>query len=390
MSERMKMSSKRIGVLAICAGLMATPAAAADYDASAQIDAYATLVYTTYKASYDEALKLRSAIDTLLADPTDANLKSAKAAWIASREPYGRTEAFRFYDGPIDFYDADSGEEGPEALLNSWPLNEAYIDYVEGNPESGIIFDPSIEITPVSLAEDNQMDDEADVSTGYHAVEFLLWGQDMNADGPGNRPVSDFAPGESDNERRRAYLEAATDLLIQNLSTLVDAWKPGADNYAAEFKAMDQKEALQKMMTGMATLAEFELASERMSVALDSGYQEDEHSCFSDNTHRDLIANADSVRNVYFADYGSYDGAGLNELVAEIDPALNDKMVTQFQATDAAINAIPHPFDQVLVQEKGSADRQKVETAISALQAEAATIKEIGQRLGIDVIVVTE
>ena len=75
-------------------------------------------------------------MDAFLADPNETTLAAAKEAWLAAQEPYGQTEAYRFYGGPID--DAD----GPEPLLNAWPLDEAYVDYVEGAPEAGIINSP--------------------------------------------------------------------------------------------------------------------------------------------------------------------------------------------------------------------------------------------------------
>lgn len=47
-------------------------------------------------------------------------------------------------------------------------------------------------ISPQLLAEELHMLDgvQANVATGYHAIEFLLWGQDLNGTNPGagNRP----------------------------------------------------------------------------------------------------------------------------------------------------------------------------------------------------------
>ena len=82
-----------------------------------------------YEASLDSATELDAAIDAFLADPTEETLEAAKQAWLAARDDYGLTEAFRFYGGPID-----NETDGPEGLINAWPLDEVYIDYVEGDP----------------------------------------------------------------------------------------------------------------------------------------------------------------------------------------------------------------------------------------------------------------
>ena len=141
---------------------------------------------------------LADAIDALLADPTDATLAAARKAWVDARPAYTMTEAFRFYDGPI---------EALEGEINAWPINEAFIDYVVGAPTSGIINDPDIEISLVKLMINNAASDESDVTLGWHAIEFLLWGQDESATGPGDRPVSDYIAGQGNNDRRRAIPE---------------------------------------------------------------------------------------------------------------------------------------------------------------------------------------
>ena len=97
------------------------------------METYADIVYASYQDSLTTATTLKEEVDAFFADPNEDTLQTAKDAWLAAQEPYGQTEAYRFYGGPID--DAD----GPEPLLNAWPLDEAYVDYVEGAPEAGII-----------------------------------------------------------------------------------------------------------------------------------------------------------------------------------------------------------------------------------------------------------
>ena len=152
----------------------------------AAVEHYAAGVHAAYAASLASATELDEAIDAFVADPTDDTLAAAKDAWLAARDDYGLTEAFRFYGGPID-----NEEDGPEGLINAWPLDEAYIDYVEGDPAAGIINDPDAypTIDAELVTSLNEQGGEANISTGWHAIEFLLWGQDLSADGPGARPV---------------------------------------------------------------------------------------------------------------------------------------------------------------------------------------------------------
>jgi putative iron-regulated protein len=190
---------------------------------------YADVVHETYSMSLASATEMGAAIDALAADPTDANLAAAKDAWLAARDDYGLTEAFRFYGGPIDAVDT-----GPEGLINAWPLDEAYIDYVEDAPESGVVNLPDEypTIDADLLVSLNEAGGETNISTGWHAIEFLLWGQDLSTDGAGARPVTDFTTSPNA-DRRVAYLTVASDLLVGHLQSLVDAWAPDVEDNSA-------------------------------------------------------------------------------------------------------------------------------------------------------------
>ncbi|MEM6868636.1 MAG: imelysin family protein [Cyanobacteria bacterium P01_C01_bin.121] len=368
----------------------AAPLLAQGDDLTPYVESYAELVYRTYSSAKADAVTMQRAITAFLINPNAETHQAAKAAWTEARQSYLQTEAFRFYEGPIDFVDPETGKEGPEGRINAWPMNEAFIDYVQGKADSGVINDPSFEISVANILENDQVSDEADVTTGWHAIEFLLWGQDFNADGPGERSYEDFVSGKGNNNRRREYLNLVTNQLIDDLTFLETEWQPGSDNYRAEFVAQDPQETLGKVLTSLATLSAFEMASERMAVSLDSGDQEDEHSCFSDTTYQDFVFNAAGIRNVYFADYGDYQGTGLDELLASIAPDLNQQMIAALDQTQTNIGQISTPFDQVLASATGSEERAVVESAIVALEDQAELIVEVGSALGVEAEILAE
>jgi putative iron-regulated protein len=284
---------------------------------------------------------------------------------------------YRFYDGPID-----NPDTGPEGQINSWPLDEVYIDYVAGSPTGGIINNTAMfpAITKQVIADANTVGAEENVSAGYHAIEFLLWGQDTNPNGPGARPHTDYLPGAANHDRRGQYLKLTAELLVDDLQAVVDAWKDGAE-YPADLAA-DPKEGLRRILQGMGSLGGAELSGERMTVALENRDQEDEHSCFSDNTHRDLHNNALAIQNVYLGRYGSIDGPGLDEIVRSRDPALADKLAQQLSASIAAVDAIPPPFDTAIMNDAG---RATVLAAVRALQDQTETLVEVATLFGIQI-----
>lgn len=346
------------------------------YDASAEIVGYVGLVHDSYRNAADAAVQMEAAIAALLEQPGEETLSAARQAWIAARPAYLVTEAFRFYDGPI---------ETLEGRLNAWPLNEAYIDYVEGDPKAGLI-NSSAPLDLSSINSVDQRDDEADVTTGWHAIEFLLWGQDLSADGPGARPVTDFAPGTASGDRRREYLRIVTRQLVSDLEALAAVWSPDGI-YPRTFLALPQREAIGRMLNGAAILAAYEFMSERLTVALDSGDQEDEHSCFSDTTKQDFVFDLAGVKGVWTGIAAGVERPGLAGLVRRIDAATADRVDALLADAEAKVAALGDPWDRVLASPAGSPERSVAEEAATALQALGDGFEAAGQKLGVVVLI---
>jgi putative iron-regulated protein len=229
-------------------------------------------------------------------------------------------------------------------------------------------------------------EDDADVSTGWHAIEFLLWGQDSSLETAGIRPAKDYEPINNINNRRRAYLYKVSILLLEHITWLKDQWSDNGEGRKAFLTMPDPGGAI---LTGIATLAGFELSAERIATALDSGDPEDEHSCFSDQTHNDVRANFNGIKNVYL-------GSGLNGktfypsvsiFVANKNPNLHKTIIKILNNTSASINNITVPFDKMLSEPKNSSGRQAAEKTVSNLLAFAENIIKAGKDLSWNVII---
>lgn len=391
----------------------AAPAIKADEAAvKAVVKNYADIAEAVYGDSLSTAKALQTAVNALIAKPSEANLKAAREAWLAARVPYSQSEAFRFGNKVVDDW---------EGAINAWPLDEGLIDYVakdyqhaEGNPaaSANIIANTEIqvgedkvdvkEITGEKLASLNEVaGSEANVATGYHAIEFLLWGQDLNGSNPGagNRPYTDYAQGKDCTnghcDRRAAYLKAATDLLVSSLEEMVGNWKSGvADNYRAKLEADTAATNLRKMFFGMGSLSLGELAGERMKVALEANSTEDEHDCFSDNTHHTLYFDAAGIRNVYLGEYKRVDGSvvkgpSLSDLVAKADAQADGTLKTDLDGTQAKMQAIVDRaekdgvhFDQMIAP-ADEADHKIIRDAIASLVKQTGSIEKAAAALGI-------
>ncbi len=381
-------------------------------EAKQVVSHYADMAEAVFSDALSTAQNLQKAVDAFLANPNDDTLKAAREAWLAARTPYSQSEAFRFGNPVVDDW---------EGQVNAWPLDEGLIDYVvpdtaqaQGNPAAtaNIIANTEIQvgedkidvkdITGEKLASLNEVGgSEANVATGYHAIEFLLWGQDLNGTGPGagNRPASDYLVGEGatggHNDRRRAYLKAVTDLLVSDLEEMVGQWKAGvADNYRAKLEAETPESGLRKIFFGMGSLSLGELAGERMKVSLEANSTEDEHDCFSDDTHHTLFYNAKGIRNVYLGEYKRVDGttlsgASLSALLAKADAQADATLKADLADTEAKLQALVDSaekngvhFDQLIAPDNASG-QQMIRDGIAALVKQTGAIEQAAGKLGI-------
>ncbi|MGQ0566431.1 MAG: imelysin family protein [Gemmobacter sp.] len=386
---------------------LAAPALAAD--PAAVVDTYADIAEATYGDSLTTAKALQAAVSALVAAPSPETLAAARTAWLASRVPYQQSEVFRFGNPVVDDW---------EGRVNAWPLDEGLIDYVDAgqiasgeNPLavlnviatptftlSGTEIDATV-ITPALIADTLHEADgiEANVASGYHAIEFLLWGQDLNGTGPGagNRPHTDFAAGADctggNCDRRSAYLVAATDLLVGDLTYMAGVWAEGGEGRAAV--TADPEAGLLMMLTGMGSLSYGELAGERMRLGLMLNDPEEEHDCFSDNTHNSHYFDGVGIRNVYLGRYARVDGTeiagpSLSDLVAATDPGTDARLKTELDASVAALGAVKaaaeggFAYDMMLAP--GNAEGEAlIMGAVNALVTQTASIERAVTALGL-------
>ena len=397
-------------LLSVAAGFFGLSHAVTSPTEQAVLKHYADIAQAGYSDSLITAKMLEKAVDQLVERPTAQNLDIARKAWVASRVPYQQTEVFRFGNPIVDDW---------EGKVNAWPLDEGLIDYVatsygEASDEnnlysaniiankklllSGNTIDIS-DITPALLSDTlHEVDDvEANVVTGYHAIEFLLWGQDLNGTsaGAGNRPVSDFdtvncTGGNCD--RRIQFLQTAVQLLITDLEWMTNQW--GATGEArANIENVESSAGLAVILTGMGSLSYGELAGERMKLGLMLHDPEEEHDCFSDNTHYSHYYDALGVQNVYTGRYlrvngDLLEGPSIADLVLKKNAEADNTLLAKLDSTmdkmqilvDTAING--EAYDQ-MIGSGNSSGNAKVQAAITALTEQTKAIGAVATALGL-------
>ncbi|MEL6522867.1 MAG: imelysin family protein [Pseudomonadota bacterium] len=382
-------------------------------DKAAVLDNYANIALAKYEDSLLTARSLQSAVSDLITTPSAEALEAAKSAWLQARVPYQQTEVYRFGNAIVDDW---------EGKVNAWPLDEGLIDYVDASYGGAtdeneyavlnVIANPSFtlsgetidatNITPEllegSLHEADEV--ESNVATGYHAIEFLLWGQDLNGHGPGagDRPWSDYAVGDActggNCDRRGQYLQAATDLLVSDLEWMVAQWQLGG---AARAELISNEDAgISTILTGMGSLSYGEQAGERMKLGVMLNDPEEEHDCFADNTHNSHFYDALGIRNVYLGSYTRIDGTvvtgeSLSSLVAAADAGVDSELTAKLSATMFEMSemktAAEAGFSYDMMLERGNERGEAlIMGAVNALVDQTRSIERAVAALGVDQI----
>ncbi|WP_341894359.1 imelysin family protein [Ferrovibrio terrae] len=369
---------------------------------AAALKTYGDIAQAVYEDSTSTARVLQKAVQALIAKPSEVTLKAAREAWVAARVPYQQSEVFRFGNPVVDEW---------EGRVNAWPLDEGLIDYVDSgkygeesdeNPlyTANVIANKKLKFGGKSL-DASRIDwkllrklhevggVEANVASGYHAIEFLLWGQDLNGTGPGagNRPWTDYAKQGCTNgncDRRAQYLSVATQLLVEDLAFMAKQW---AAEGAARKALKGGDTAISAMLTGIGSLSYGELAGERMKLGLLLHDPEEEHDCFSDNTHNSHYYNVIGMLNVYGGEYTRVNGSvvkgpALTQLVRATAPELDAEMRTKLKATLDAVTAIKQraeskeAYDQ-MIGDGNAEGNALVQAAIDRLTDQTKTLERV-------------
>ncbi|WP_372880754.1 imelysin family protein [Psychromonas sp.] len=381
-------------------------------------DNYIKMAHAAYADSLATALNLQKKVEALLADPTEQNLNSAKEAYKLARIPYQQSEILR-WDTDITInaeLDRDGGLNSVdewEGQVNAWPLDEQAIDYVKGNKNAGIINQKEgTAISKEYLIAQNGVGGEANVTTGFHAIEFLLWGQDLNGTkaGAGERSVNDFQTDKSglcsaaNCDRRRAYLSVVTQLLVDDLSAMTAEWTEQAANskgtLANNFKTA--KDGLRYMIFAMKAMAIDELASARMHEGLESLDPEQEHDCFSDLSHVAIYYNLQGIRNAFYGGYQTIDGEHITG--ASLADYINQQNPKVFKQFDDALNAIeknmqviynagersePVRFDQIIGQADDAPEKTAAFAAVYQLVDLQSAFNSVEELLSLQALILS-
>jgi len=187
-------------------------------------------------------LELRAQNNEFLEFPSQSLLLQLQGTWNSAHQLFS---ACLIYQQPIPF----SFETTFLTTLNqieSWPIQGGYIDYLQGYEHTGLINDLTVDINLPVLKEQHKLTDSFDVSLGFHALEFILWGDTLE------RSSDDFEASEPDfsnigyetnaKNRRRAYLLAVVSQIDDQVAQLQSRWDSADNSFSSTLSTMTDQQ----------------------------------------------------------------------------------------------------------------------------------------------------
>ncbi len=251
---------------------------------------YLSLASQQFKTTCSNAEQLQASVQLFLTAPSKKTLKETRQHWLSSHNSYIASKLFRTLNikhPELDHSQIDPVKHSLTIRIDQSPMLPGYLDAVKGYPQSGYVFSP-LPIDAETLNNEHQFSDTLYVTLGFHAIEFLLWGE-------GNeqaRTSSDYATltnikenPELPQARRSQLLSLTTQLLSDDLQTQCKEWTNTEGYYPSKLSEKPEEEQNEYIVTSIEQLlSDIQINRAQIKSATEH------HSAFAQSDEQDLQA----------------------------------------------------------------------------------------------------
>ena len=309
---------------------------------------YVRQIDTDFKQAGIEIKKFQSSIATLTDQTNIENLNLSKQAWLNAHSAYELTTLHRYYATQL------MGEQDSLVLMqlqyqiNHWPIVPGYIDYVDGYPDSGIVHDINVNLDADSLREQHGSFDVSEVTLGFHAIEFLLWGYDADSVA---RPATDFdavlelTPKEIEsgytleqlsNNRRRLFLSVVVDTLVKDFLALQSLWLAEEPSISQRIESISGTELIVILADSMSAMLTQELLQRSLYPMLNGDFVESVQSPYSRSTQNAVSSQLSGLERLLL-ERQTENGTTLDLVFSAISDEFSEFFYQNFDASKACL-----------------------------------------------------
>lgn len=381
----------------------ATPAPAS-IDAQAFAAQAGLEAYTGLSRASQSAQVVDSKLASFLYHPNPMTHGELKQAWRQAYDDFLRAMVFAYLpiQDPPEWYSKHIAYRDLLTQLDSWPIQGGYIDYVPGYPFSGIVNDLTLVIDEQTLRNQHLFTDNSNASIGYHALEFMLWGDN------GERSPHDFFPqentapvllneGEHNHEnseagldqgtepapevhahteetnqpgmpepqnhnRRRQYVQVISEVLQKDLIRVQRRWEPSTGYYAQLIQQSTPDNTLQAALIAAQRLISEEILNKRFTL---------ESSEFSASSARDIEMLLHGLQLWFNPEDDGLQEGSLMFLMEQASAAKAGAFMQQLEQSQQCLATLNSDPEKAKVEQC----KQQVIGLLSALQNNASSLR---------------
>ena len=331
------------------------------------IKAFIVQANSNANASINTAIALQQASENFLKNPNNTTLKALKSSWQISHQQYLRT---------IIYQSVSKNYRRSRFQIDAWPIEAGYLDYLKEYPNTGIVNDLTLVISEEAITEQHGFSSEFDVCKGFHAIEFLIWGEGPDPNSVGNRSAKDFLPMTSltqqqqenqlqlkdlANNRRRELLRLLVNLLIKDLSELEANWQ-SSGSYSQQLVSLPPRAQIKFLVENLDRYLRREI--------LEKSLGDSAHGEYSNTGVDSWLAHAASLAEIY----NETDQPILAPLFNKIDEKQNQILAALLTELGSALQT--YGQDLKTANNTTAAEPQALRNLIDTLLTELGTLAD--------------
>lgn len=287
-------------------------------------------------------------VHSLIDETSNENLSSTKQAWLDAHSTYELTTLHRYFATQLLEEQYGLALLDLQYQINHWPIVPGYIDYVDGYPDSGLVYDINVGLNRTSLRAQNGSFDVSEVALGFHVIEFLLWGNSTDSI---TRPAADYraidklSPEELErgytleqlsSNRRRLLLTVVADTLVEDFAALQSLWLTQAPKIRQRIESTSGTELIVVLADSMSAMLTEELLLRSLYPMLNGDFIESSQSPFSRSTQNAVSSQLSGLERLLL-EYQAENGTTLDLVFSAISDEFSEFFYQNFDASKSCL-----------------------------------------------------
>lgn len=295
-----------------------------------------------------EIEKFQLSVHSLIDETSNENLNNTRQAWLDAHSAYELTTLHRYFATQLLEEQYGLTLLGLQYQINHWPIVPGYIDYVDGYPDSGLVYDINVDLNRASLREQHGSFDISEAALGFHVLEFLLWGNSADSiarPATDYRAIDELSPEELgigytleqlSGNRRRVLLTIVADTLVEDFAALQTLWLAQAPEIKQRIESTSGTGLVVVLADSMSAMLTEELLLRSLYPMLNGDFADSSQSPYSRSTQNAVSSQLSGLERLLL-ERQTENGTTLDLVFSAISDEFSEFFYQNFDASKSCL-----------------------------------------------------